>query len=73
MTDTAQNPDVRQRLAEAIRLGDADRALELLRAGDEHIEFIESDNAAKNPWGRASAVGLAVDIAGGRESGVGSR
>lgn len=34
------------RLAEAIRTGDADRALELLRAGDEHIEFVESDNAA---------------------------
>ncbi len=31
------------RLAEAIRNGDADRALELLRAGDEHIEFIETE------------------------------
>ncbi len=30
-------------LAEAIRVGDADRALELLRSGDEHIEFIEDD------------------------------
>jgi exodeoxyribonuclease V alpha subunit len=34
------------RLAEAIRTGDADRTLELLRAGDEHIEFVESENAA---------------------------
>ena len=32
-------------LAEAIRVGDADRALELLRSGDEHIEFIEDDDA----------------------------
>ena len=31
-------------LAEAIRIGDADRALELLRSGDEHIEFIEDDD-----------------------------
>jgi exodeoxyribonuclease V alpha subunit len=30
-------------LAEAIRVGDAHRALELLRSGDEHIEFVESD------------------------------
>jgi exodeoxyribonuclease V alpha subunit len=30
-------------LAEAIRVGDADRALELLRSGDEHVEFIEGD------------------------------
>jgi exodeoxyribonuclease V alpha subunit len=34
------------RLAGAIRDGDADRALELLRAGGEHIEFVESDDAA---------------------------
>jgi exodeoxyribonuclease V alpha subunit len=33
-------------LASAIRAGDADRAIELLRAGGEHIEFIESDDAA---------------------------
>jgi len=32
-------------LAEAIRLGDADRALAVLRSGDEHIEFIETDDA----------------------------
>ena len=30
-------------LADAIRVGDADRALELLRCGDEHIEFIEDE------------------------------
>ena len=30
-------------LAEAIRVGDADRALKLLRSGGEHIEFIEDD------------------------------
>lgn len=30
-------------LADAIRVGDADRALALLRSGDEHIEFIEDD------------------------------
>ena len=34
------------RLAGAIRAGDASRALELLRAGDEHIEFVESDDVA---------------------------
>jgi exodeoxyribonuclease V alpha subunit len=32
-------------LADAIRVGDADRALKLLRSGDEHIEFIEDDDA----------------------------
>lgn len=32
-------------LAEAIRVGDTDRALALLRSGDEHIEFIEADSA----------------------------
>ncbi|MBV9351233.1 MAG: exodeoxyribonuclease V subunit alpha, partial [Mycobacterium sp.] len=32
-------------LAEAIRVGDAERALMLLRSGDEHIEFIEEDKA----------------------------
>jgi exodeoxyribonuclease V alpha subunit len=31
-------------LATAIRVGDADRAVEVLRAGDEHIEWIETDN-----------------------------
>ena len=31
-------------LADAIRVGDADRALALLRSGDEHIEFIEDDD-----------------------------
>jgi exodeoxyribonuclease V alpha subunit len=30
-------------LAETIRIGDADRAVELLRAGGEHVEWIESD------------------------------
>ena len=34
-------------LAEAIRIGDADRALALLRSGDEHIEFIEDDDAVR--------------------------
>ena len=34
------------RLAAAIRDGDASRALDLLRAGDEHIEWIESDDLA---------------------------
>ena len=34
------------RLAGAIRDGDAGRALELLRASDEHIEFVESDDVA---------------------------
>jgi exodeoxyribonuclease V alpha subunit len=32
-------------LADAIRVGDAERALQLLRSGDEHIEFIEDDDA----------------------------
>lgn len=31
-------------LAEAIRLGDGDRVVGLLRSGDDHIEFIEDDN-----------------------------
>jgi exodeoxyribonuclease V alpha subunit len=30
-------------LAEAIRIGDADRAVELLRAGGKHVEWIDSD------------------------------
>ena len=33
-------------LAEAIRVGDADRALALLHSGGEHIEFIEADDAS---------------------------
>ncbi len=33
-------------LAEAIRIGDADRVVELLRAGGEHIEWIDSDGPA---------------------------
>jgi exodeoxyribonuclease V alpha subunit len=33
-------------LAEAIRIGNADRALALLRSGDKHIEFIEDDDAS---------------------------
>ena len=33
-------------LADAIRVGDADRVLALLRSGDEHIEFIEDDDPA---------------------------
>jgi exodeoxyribonuclease V alpha subunit len=32
-------------LAEAIRIGDADRALSLLRSDDQHIEFIENDDS----------------------------
>ena len=32
-------------LAEAIRLGDTEGALGLLRSGDEHIEFVEADDA----------------------------
>jgi exodeoxyribonuclease V alpha subunit len=34
------------RLADAIRVGDSERALALLRSGDEHIEFIEDDDAS---------------------------
>jgi exodeoxyribonuclease V alpha subunit len=33
-------------LAEAIRIGDADHVMELLRAGGEHIEWIDSDGPA---------------------------
>jgi exodeoxyribonuclease V alpha subunit len=33
-------------LAEAIKVGDANRALEVLHAGGEHIEFIETDDAS---------------------------
>ncbi len=32
--------------ADAIRAGDGDKAVELLRSGDEHIEFIEDDDLA---------------------------
>jgi exodeoxyribonuclease V alpha subunit len=31
-------------LATAIRVGDADRAIEMLRAGDEHIEWIDAED-----------------------------
>lgn len=31
-------------LAEAIRVADADRAVEVLRSGEEHIEFLEEDD-----------------------------
>jgi exodeoxyribonuclease V alpha subunit len=34
-------------LAETIRTGDADGAVRLLRSGDEHIEFIEDDDAVR--------------------------
>jgi len=34
-------------LAEAIRVGDADRAIDLLRAGEAEIDFIESDEPAR--------------------------
>jgi exodeoxyribonuclease V alpha subunit len=34
-------------LADAIRVGDADRAVELLRCGDEHIEWIEKLSAQR--------------------------
>jgi exodeoxyribonuclease V alpha subunit len=33
-------------LAEAIRLGDSDRVVELLRAGGEHVEWVDSDRPA---------------------------
>jgi exodeoxyribonuclease V alpha subunit len=33
-------------LAEAIKVGDANRALKVLHAGGEHIEFIETDDAS---------------------------
>ena len=33
-------------LADAIRPGDDDRVLELLRAGGEHIEFVDTDDPA---------------------------
>ena len=33
-------------LADAIRLGDADRVLELLAAGGEHIEFVDTEDPA---------------------------
>ena len=49
-------------LADAIRLGDDDRVMELLAAGDEHIEFVDTDRpgvaAAWTP-GAAPAFGYA--------------
>jgi exodeoxyribonuclease V alpha subunit len=35
-------------LADAIRVGDAERALGLLRSGDEHIEFVEADDPSEH-------------------------
>ncbi len=35
-------------LASAIRVGDADRVIEVLRAGGEHIEWIDTDNPTEN-------------------------
>jgi exodeoxyribonuclease V alpha subunit len=35
-------------LAEAIRVGDADQVIEVLRAGGEHIEWIEADDPAED-------------------------
>jgi exodeoxyribonuclease V alpha subunit len=34
-------------LAEAIRVGDADRVIEVLRAGDEHVEWIDTDDPSE--------------------------
>jgi exodeoxyribonuclease V alpha subunit len=36
-------------LADAIRVGDSDRALELLRSGDEHIEYVEDASDVLRP------------------------
>jgi exodeoxyribonuclease V alpha subunit len=44
-------------LAAAIRSGDADRTLELLRAGGEHIEFVDTDGS-DDPAARLRAVVL---------------
>jgi exodeoxyribonuclease V alpha subunit len=46
-------------LADAIRVGDADRVVELLRSGDEHIEFIEDD---ATDWLRSILVPHALQL-----------
>ncbi len=59
-------------LADAIRVGDADQVLALLRSGDEHIEFVEDDDPTQRLHSilvphalrlREAAVLGAVDIA----------
>ena len=47
-------------LAAAVRVGDADRVVELLKAGGEHIEFIDSDDAPARL--RADLVGHALRL-----------
>ena len=54
-------------LAEAVRAGDADRAVELLRAGDEHVEFVpESDPV---PRMRELLLGPALEMVRAAEAG----
>ncbi|WP_197383400.1 exodeoxyribonuclease V subunit alpha [Mycolicibacterium mengxianglii] len=48
------------RLAEAIRLGDGDTVLELLRAGGEHIEYIDEQDPTSRL--REVLVGHALDV-----------
>ncbi|SON58918.1 RecBCD enzyme subunit RecD [Mycobacterium simulans] len=43
-------------LAEAIRVGNADDALALLRSGDDHIEYLERGKADDDPTARMRAI-----------------
>ncbi|GAA4703541.1 exodeoxyribonuclease V subunit alpha [Nocardioides conyzicola] len=54
-------------LAEAVRTGDADRALELLRAGDEHVEFVAEPDPV--PRMRELLLGPALEMVRAAEAG----
>jgi exodeoxyribonuclease V alpha subunit len=54
-------------LAEAVRTGDADRAVELLRAGDEHVEFVPEPDPV--PRMRELLLGPALEMVRAAEAG----
>jgi exodeoxyribonuclease V alpha subunit len=60
-------------LAEAVRDGDADRALDLLTAGGEHIELLDPDDPATIPGLRARLVAHALRLRGVASSGDAER
>ena len=54
-------------LAEAVRAGDADRAVELLRAGDEHVELVSEPDPV--PRMRELLLGPALEMVRAAEAG----
>ena len=56
------------RLAEAVRAGDADLVLDLLTAGDEHIEFVDAEDPS--PRLRELLLPHALDLLGAAETGA---